>query len=194
LINKKFLWRDKGYIVRLKPYFGIEAARTMKLHDLITRFLRYNLWANERLTAWLLTLDRDLLYERTGSSFGTVDRTLQHILAGQIYWYSITVKGKILEFDRPITVNAVDEVASELVSSSRQLLDSLSALSEDQLLEQIQASDSKQSRYEYILHLVNHGSYHRGQVVTMCRALGITVEIPVTDYDGYLWWIENMEK
>jgi uncharacterized damage-inducible protein DinB len=166
----------------------------MKLHDLITRFLRYNLWANERLTAWLLTLDRDLLYERTGSSFGTVDRTLQHILAGQIYWYSITVKGKILEFDRPITVNAVDEVASGLVSSSRQLLDSLSALSEDQLLEQIQASDSKQSRYEYILHLVNHGSYHRGQVVTMCRALGIEEEIPVTDYDGYLWWIENMEK
>ncbi len=166
----------------------------MKLQDLIARFLRYNLWANERLTSWLLTLDRDLLYERTGSSFGTIDRTLQHILAGQIYWYSITVKGKILEFDRPITVNAVDEVVSELVSSSRQLLDSLSALTEDQLLESVQASDSKQSRYEYILHVVNHGSYHRGQVVTMCRALGIEGEIPVTDYDGYLWWVENMEQ
>jgi uncharacterized damage-inducible protein DinB len=166
----------------------------MKLHDLIARFLRYNLWANERLTSWLLTLDRDLLYERTGSSFGTIDRTLQHIVAGQVYWYSITVKGKILEFDRPITVNAVDEVVSELVSSSKQLLDSLTEFSEDQLLERIQASDSKHSRYEYILHVVNHGSYHRGQVVTMCRALGITDEIPVTDYDGYLWWIENMEK
>lgn len=68
----------------------------------------------------------------------------------------------------------------------------ISILNEQQLIESIQVSDSKQSRYEYILHVVNHSSYHRGQVVAMCRALGIRGEIPVTDYDAYLWWIENI--
>lgn len=164
----------------------------MHLQNLISRLLRYNLWANERLTSWLLTIDRNILYERTGSSLGTIDRTLQHILSAQIYWYAIIVKRLLTEFNQPVKEHAADEVIADLVISSQQLVNDLSVLNEQQLIESIQVSDSTQSRYEYILHVVNHSSYHRGQVVTMCRALGITGEIPVTDYDGYLWWIENM--
>jgi uncharacterized damage-inducible protein DinB len=164
----------------------------MHLQDLTTRFLRYNLWANERLSSFLTTLDRNLLYKQTGSSFGTIDRTLQHMLSGQVYWYAILVEGRINQWDSPLRDNAVDDVMRDLVATSQQLIDALSKLDERQLTERIQASDSKQSRYEYILHVVNHGSYHRGQIVTMCRALGVTEQIPVTDYDGYLWWLENM--
>jgi uncharacterized damage-inducible protein DinB len=166
----------------------------MYLQNLTSRFLQYNRWSNERLTAWLLTLDRNMLYENTGSSFGTIDKTLQHILAAQRYWYPILASGQIMEFDQASQEHAVDAVIAELVTSSYQFVDSFSILSEQQLLERIQASDSTQSRYEYILHVVNHGSYHRGQIVTLCRALGVTGEIPVTDYDAYLWWIENMKK
>ncbi|SRR5258708_31408399 len=164
----------------------------MYLQNLTTRFLRYNLWANERLTSWLMTIDRNTLYENTGSSFRTIDRTLQHILSAQIYWHAIIAKGQINEFNQSVKENAVDEVMSDLVISSQQLVNSLSISNEQQLLESIHVSDSTQSRYEYILHVVNHSSYHRGQVVTMCRALGITEELPPTDYDAYLWWIENM--
>lgn len=164
----------------------------MHLQHLTTRFLRYNLWANERLTSWLLTIDRSILYKKTGSSFGTIDRTLQHILAAQTYWHTILAKGQINEFNQQVRENVVDEVIAELITSSQQLIDDLSLLSEQQLIEPIQVSDSTQSRYEYILHVVNHSSYHRGQVVTMCRALGVTGEIPVADYDAYLWWIENV--
>jgi len=164
----------------------------MYLQNLATRFLRYNLWANERLTAWLMTLDRNTLYEKTGSSFGTIDRTLQHMLSGQIYWHTILVKGQINAFNLPVREHAVEEVIADLVKSSQQLITDLSIFNDQQLMESIRVSDSMQSRCEYILHAVNHGSYHRGQVVTMCRALGVTGEIPVTDYEGYLWWIENM--
>ena len=164
----------------------------MHLQNLTTRFLRYNLWANERLGSWLTTVDQNMLYEKTGSSFGTIDRTLQHILSAQIHWHIIFTKGQINEFNQPIRENVVDQIIADLMASSQQLVDSLSLLNEQQLTERIQVSDSTQSRYEYILHIVNHSSYHRGQVVTMCRALGITGEIPVTDYDAYLWWIENM--
>ncbi len=55
----------------------------MSLQNLTTRLLRYNLWANERLTTFLLTLDRNILVQQTGSSFGTIDKTIQHILSGQ---------------------------------------------------------------------------------------------------------------
>ena len=164
----------------------------MQLQNLTTRFLRYNLWANERLTSWLLTIDRSILYKKTGSSFGTIDRTLQHILSAQTYWHAILAKGQINEFNQQVKENAVDEIIADLISSSQQLVNDLTLLNEQQLIERIQVSDSTQSRYEYILHVVNHSSYHRGQIVTLCRALEITEEIPVTDYDAYLWWIENM--
>lgn len=165
----------------------------MHIQNLTARYLRYNLWANERLSGFLLTLDHKILYARSGSSFGTIDRTLQHILSAQRYWYPILATGKINDFDQTVKENAVEEIITELLQSSQQLVDRFSGLSEQQLLERVQASDSNQSLYEYILHVVNHSSYHRGQVVTLCRALGVTGEIPVTDYDAYLWWIENMD-
>jgi uncharacterized damage-inducible protein DinB len=164
----------------------------MNLQTLTQRFLQFNLWANERLTSWLLTLPESTLYKTTGSSFGTIDRTLQHLLSAEIYWRSILVSGKINEFHQAERENAVKQVIADLVTSSKTLVNELSGFDEQRLMERISASDSSQSRYEYILHVVNHGSYHRGQIVTMCRALGITEEIPVTDYDAYLWWIENM--
>ena len=85
----------------------------MRLQNVISRFLRYNLWANERLTSCLMTLDQDVLYRKTGSSFGTIDLTLQHILAAQVFWHAIIAKGRINEFDPPVKTNAVDEVKEE---------------------------------------------------------------------------------
>jgi uncharacterized damage-inducible protein DinB len=39
----------------------------------------------------------------------------------------------------------------------------------------------RQPIWQMLLHLVNHGTYHRGQLVTMLRQLGVN-EIPATDY------------
>ncbi|MBT1708849.1 hypothetical protein KK062_11480 [Fulvivirgaceae bacterium PWU5] len=64
--------------------------------------LRYDLWANKRLTSWLMTIDRHILYEKRGSSFGTIDLTLQHILMAQIYWHALIARGEINEFNAPV--------------------------------------------------------------------------------------------
>jgi len=163
----------------------------MHIRNLSNRLLSYNLWAAERITSWLMTIDQSQLYVDQGSSFGSIDRTLQHILSAQNYWYSIIIEEKVNEFDQPFKENSVAEVMSDLVKGAQKIVDDISELNEQQLIEQIKASDSTQSRYEYIFHLVNHSSYHRGQIVSICRSLGIKDDIPVTDYDAYLWWIEN---
>jgi uncharacterized damage-inducible protein DinB len=163
----------------------------MYIRNLSNRLLSYNLWATERITSWLMTIDQNQLYVDLGSSFGSIDRTLQHILSAQNYWYSIIIEEKVNEFDQPFKENSVAEVMSDLVKGAQKIVDDISELNEQQLIEQIKASDSTQSRYEYIFHLVNHSSYHRGQIVSICRSLGIKDDIPVTDYDAYLWWVEN---
>ena len=42
----------------------------------------------------------------------------------------------------------------------------------------------KQPVYQVLLHLFNHQTYHRGQLVTMFHQLGIT-NIPATDFIKY---------
>ena len=39
----------------------------------------------------------------------------------------------------------------------------------------------REKEYEIVLHVFNHGTYHRGQLVTMLRQAGVD-EIPGTDF------------
>ena len=59
----------------------------------------------------------------------------------------------------------------------------------DKLTEEIELNmpwaKNKLSRYEYIMHVINHSTYHRGQVVTIARVLGIKENIPATDYNFF---------
>jgi uncharacterized damage-inducible protein DinB len=43
----------------------------------------------------------------------------------------------------------------------------------------------KAARSEYLLQVLNHSTYHRGQVITIGRNVGLT-DAPMTDYNFYL--------
>jgi uncharacterized damage-inducible protein DinB len=58
---------------------------------------------------------------------------------------------------------------------------------EAELMEEIESIDLTKPRYEFILHVINHNTYHRGQIVTMCRSLGATEQVPAMDYEVFLW-------
>ncbi len=42
----------------------------------------------------------------------------------------------------------------------------------------------KQPVYETVMHVINHSTYHRGQLVTMMRTLGVKT-IPQTDFSVF---------
>ena len=44
----------------------------------------------------------------------------------------------------------------------------------------------EQQAWQILMHLYNHGSFHRGQLVSMLRALGQEGKIPRTDLIHYL--------
>jgi uncharacterized damage-inducible protein DinB len=159
----------------------------MPLPKIICNYARYNLWANQTLTGWLKTLGNDLLYRQTPSSFPSVDLTLQHMVRAQNFWLAVLTKANISQLDETIKVNAVNTVVDDLLAGSQKMLDTFSAYSEVQLLEQVKSPDLVKSRYEFILHAINHNSYHRGQIITMTRCLGVEGNIPSTDYDVFLW-------
>jgi uncharacterized damage-inducible protein DinB len=159
----------------------------MNVKPVITKYVNYNYWANERMTDWLKSLDRSLLHKDIPSSFRSIDLTVQHIIHSQNFWLAVNTGSDISRLDEEIRVNQSDRVMTELMASSQRMIDTYGSYSEGELVTKVTSPDATDSRLEFIIHNVNHGSYHRGQVVTMARGLGVTEGIPTTDYDVYLW-------
>lgn len=160
----------------------------MSLKKLISNYAKYNHWANERMAQWLRTLERTILYKETPSSFGSIDLTLQHMNNAQNFWFAIITEADTTKLDETIRLNAVDTIINNLLAGSQQILTQFAAYSEEVLLKQIPSSDMIQSRYEFILQVINHNTYHRGQIVTMSRCLGVVNNIPAMDYEVFLWF------
>ena len=159
----------------------------MILKKLISSYTRYNHWANETMVRWLKNLDRNILYKDTPSSFSSVDLTVQHMNHAQIFWLAIITEADITKLDETIKLNAADINMDNLLAGSQQMIGKFTSYTEEELSKQLLKDDMVQSKYSYILHAINHNSYHRGQIVTMSRCLGVVNNVPPMDYDGFLW-------
>ena len=152
-------------------------------------YCAYNYWANKRLSDWLVRLDINLLTKEVESSYKSIDLTVQHLLRSQKFWHLFILESDYAHFDWSIKTNATLAILEELKSHSELLRNDFSLLTEEDLAKELYLDMSwarnQQSRLDYIIHIINHNSYHRGQVVTMARQLGVQTDIPNTDYNMY---------
>jgi len=159
----------------------------MTLKKIISGYSRYNYWANEKMTRWLKSLNSDILYKETPSSFSSIDLTLQHMNHAQNFWLTVLAEGDVTKLDETIKFKAIDIVMTDLLAGAQQMLDTFERYTEEELLKQVSNGATTEGRYDFILHAINHNSYHRGQIVTMSRCLGVVNNIPNMDYDTFLW-------
>ncbi|MBL0316954.1 MAG: hypothetical protein IPP69_14785 [Flavobacteriales bacterium] len=161
----------------------------MGLVTLISNYAEFNAWANNKVTHRLSQLDSQLLYQKTFSSFPSIDLTLQHMLRTQKFWHLFIQRQDISAFDWSVFENKAEQIMSELNTQSEAMKMTFSAYDENDLTEKLQLNmpwaKNECSRYEYILHVVNHSTFHRGQIITMLRSLGIEKNIPATDYNMF---------
>ncbi|MES1217858.1 MAG: DinB family protein [Bacteroidota bacterium] len=157
------------------------------LKSAILDFTNYNHWANETITGWVKSIDVKLIYKEIKSSFPSIDLTLQHLKNAQNFWYAVISNADISSLEEELKINSIDWVITELLKGSQNFFDLVASFSEVDLLTKVSSPAMTKTRYEFILHVINHNSYHRGQIITISRLLGITENIPNTDYDTYLW-------
>jgi uncharacterized damage-inducible protein DinB len=159
----------------------------MSLTKLIANYAAYNEWANDRIVGWLNQLDQDLLYKETPSSYTSIDYTAQHILRSQRFWLLFIGEKDVTGFNWSVRERDVVNVLRELKEVSRQMNIAFSGFTEEELLKVLHFNmpwaKNDLSRYEYIVHIINHGTFHRGQIVTIARAIGMTEGIVNTDYN-----------
>lgn len=159
---------------------------TASLGQLTENYANYNLWANKTLVDWLRTKPAELLEREVASSFPSIKKTLQHIWHTQDYWLTILAK------EEPAAHTPEDEslavVLEGIVRQSAALADVVASIAHTRIEEPILVVSpwfqSDFPAFEYLMHCVNHSTYHRGQVVTIGRQLGFT-DAPMTDYNFY---------
>jgi len=161
----------------------------MSLQKLIHNYATFNKWANIKVVDWLQTIDEELLYKQIASSFNGIDSTIQHTLRIQKFWSAFIALKDVSNFDWSVNENQAGKNLIELKNQSFDMENLILSYTNNDLTEEIELNmpwaKNKLCRYEYIMHVINHSTYHRGQIVTIARGLGITKNIPSTDYNFF---------
>jgi uncharacterized damage-inducible protein DinB len=153
--------------------------------DEIRILYAYNGWATHRLLEASQLLSPSAFTRDLGTSHGSVRGTLVHILWAEWIWlqrWRGSSPKQIFLDDQYPDVGAIESRWGE-VERDRQ--DFIARLADDQLLAAVSYENLQGQRWAYPLgrmmqHVVNHSSYHRGQVVTLLRQLHQAA--PATDF------------
>ena len=159
----------------------------MTKSEVVTLF-DYDKWATNEQLKVVTGLDDEQYNRNLGTSFGGIHGTLVHIFGAQRVWLT-RWKG-----EAPTALPGADELPTlvRLTERWNALRDEMGTflqnLSDEKLAQRLAYKDLKGNSYSQPLvhqmqHLINHSTYHRGQITTMLRQVGAT---PVgTDLIGY---------
>lgn len=159
----------------------------MSLSRLASNYTAYNAWANTRMVHWLQQHPIERMYDEVESSFRSIDLTMQHMLRTQRFWTAFVAQHDLTGFSWAVRKGDAAQVMAELVAQSDGMIQQIGQYSEADLNTVLTLdmpwAKNRLSRYEYIVHVVNHSTFHRGQIITMARGLGMADGISATDYN-----------
>lgn len=153
---------------------------------ILSQYAAYHLWANQLIIERILQLPTELHEQKVVSSFPGLQATLMHIWdAESIWWQRMKLQENIIVPSTNFTGGIV-EISKSLMFQSRQWQEWISNAQEHMFDHEFiyyntKKEKFKQSVYQVVLHVFNHGTYHRGQLVNILRQLGVD-SIPQTDF------------
>jgi len=164
----------------------------MNIDQLRTRFA-YNKWANERLLNAAAHVTAEEFTRVLGASHGSIRGTLVHIVLGEWDWLRLWLGDSWREIAQkeppPEAFPDVATLLSEWATITRDHQAFINSLTDEALnavfsFESFQTEQQKFLLADTVQHVLNHSSYHRGQVVTLLRQLGHAP--PGTDFLTFL--------
>ena len=148
----------------------------MTQKNLLT-LLDYHYWARDRLLDAVQEIAPDQFRRDMGNSFPSIRDTLLHNVFAEWVW-RLRWEGKPLPppFD-PKDFETVEDVRARWVQEEREVRRFVEQVGSDRLdhlfrYAQLDGTPTESVFWQSVQHVVNHASYHRGQVTTMLRQLG----------------------
>lgn len=155
----------------------------MRVSD-IRSLYAYNEWANARMFMAAAQLDQGAFVEPRGSSFSSIRDTLAHIATSEWVWLrrwrgdspSAVAEWGSLERATAL-MQKLAEIEAERASFLRGLTDD--DLERPLSYRNLKGEGFTQPLVDQLVHVVNHSTYHRGQIATLSRQAGFPA--PATD-------------
>ena len=144
----------------------------------VTDLLDYHYWACGRLLDNLANITPEQFAQPMGSSFDSIRDTLAHMLKAESIWVS-RLKGEKPEIGQTLELyselSAIRSRWSQMERELRACVTSLGRKDIDKVLayKDLRGNDQLDPVSQILLHVVNHGTYHRGQVTTMLRQMKV---------------------
>jgi len=145
--------------------------------ETIRELYLYNHWANQRVLASVEPLSAGEFNRAMGNSFSSVRDTLAHILGAEWIWLERWLGRSPRELlptsDFP-TVEAIRRRWQVVQQDLNRFLETLTPESLQKSLAYINRAGEPFAYplWQQMVHVVNHSSYHRGQVTSLLRQLG----------------------
>lgn len=159
------------------------------MKELLGQYAAYNLWANKSITDHILMLEQKQHHQNVESSFPTLHATVLHMWVAETAWWQRVKLQEKITIPTAAENPTMQDVVNGLLTQSALWEEWLKNTSEMMLMHVYAFQHSKtdlfkQPVYETVLHVINHSTYHRGQLVTMMRTLGVQT-IPQTDFSVF---------
>jgi len=140
-------------------------------------FAYYNRWANERLYEAAARLDGDEYRADRGAFFGSVHRTLNHLLvADRIWMRRFTGTGEVAPSLDAVLFAELEPLRAARAAEDTRIIAYIESLDEGALALPISYANSAGQRFEQPLagaldHFFNHQTHHRGQAHALLTGL-----------------------
>lgn len=165
----------------------------------ICELYEFNDWANQRVLGACSALNDEQFTLDFVSSYRSVRDTLVHIMGGEWIWLELwlgrsptrNALPRAEEFPNFESVRGRwEQVGGELLAFSR-------TVTPADLEHVIEYRNPLGNTFAYSLrrmmqHVVNHSTYHRGQLITLLRQLGAKTR--ATDYLRYFDWLAGQPE
>jgi uncharacterized damage-inducible protein DinB len=148
----------------------------MNLQDLRT-LLDYHYWARDRMFEAFAALSAEQAGRDLGGSFSSIHDVVAHLYAADFVWYSRwqgDSPSALLTGAAFADLAAIQQAWSLLELKMRRFVDELGEEGISRVMEfrMLTGSPAASPFWQMLQHVVNHASYHRGQVTTKLRQLG----------------------
>jgi len=146
--------------------------------DEVRELFAYNAWANRKLFAAAAALPQEHYFRDLRSSHGGIHGTLAHIVWAEQLWLCRWLKAPNPAVSQGKDLGSLDAVRARWEEVEAQRAEFLRDFPDARLAETRAVQPSTGGEFlhtfgEMFRHAIDHSSYHRGQVVTLLRQLGV---------------------
>ena len=152
----------------------------------LIHFTNYNVWANTKLAGFILEAGEEKSDVSQNSSFSSIRKTLYHIWDAETIWIKRLQGDSFTDWPSKNFNGTLKAACESFLKNSENFVLYAKEKSETELnsavtYKTLDGNEFSNITSYIIMHVMNHSTFHRGQIITLLRNTGFD-KFSSTDY------------